>query len=146
MIYTTDETNYSDYIHACGSVLGIQDSLTEVTIEFKEKCDNDAGGFCWGDTDEIEIEIATHVQGDPLPSEDIMRHIAHEMIHAQQIITGRLEDVGLQLLQSGDAQTLVNVVIWDGEVFTNTPYDEQPWEKDAYAREEEIMKEALFNV
>ena len=143
MIYTTDETNYSDYIHACGSVLGIQDSLTEVTIEFKKKCDNDAGGFCYGDTDEIDIEIATHVQGEPLPSEDIMRNIAHEMIHAQQIITGRLENVGMQLLQSGDAQTLVNVVIWDGETFTNTPYDEQPWEKDAYAREEEIMKEAL---
>jgi len=146
MIYTTDETNYYGYIHACGSVLGIQDSLTEVTIEFKKKCDGDAGGYCYGDTDEIDVDIATHVQGEALPEEDIMRNIAHELIHAQQIITGRLENVGLQLLQTGDAQTLVNVVIWEGETFTNTPYNDQPWEIDAYAREEEIMKEALLNV
>jgi hypothetical protein len=126
--------------------LGIQDSLTEVTIEFKKKCDGDAGGYCYGDTDEIDVEIATHVQGEALPEEDIMRNIAHELIHAQQIITGRLENVGLQLLQTGDAQTLVNVVIWEGETFTNTPYNDQPWEIDAYAREEEIMKEALLNV
>jgi hypothetical protein len=47
------------------------------------------------------------------------------------------------LLQSGDAQTLVKVSIWDGETYTNTKYEDQPWEIDAYAREEEVMLEAL---
>jgi hypothetical protein len=146
MIYTVDDTKYLDYIHACGEILGIQDSLTDITIEFKTKCDYDAGGFCHGDTDDVEIEIATHVQGEELPDEDVMRNIAHEMIHAQQIIDGRLENVGLQLLQSGDSQSLVNVVVWDKERYVNTPYADQPWEIDAYSREERVMNEALSNV
>ena len=118
-------------------------SITEVEVEFSNKLDADAGGYCSGDLEQIDIEIATHVQGEALSVETIQRNIAHEMIHAQQIITGRLEDLGLQLLQSGDAQTLVKVSIWDGETYTNTKYEDQPWEVDAYAREEEIMQEAL---
>jgi len=138
-----DNAEYEDYVNAVGAVLNIFDSLTEIDVVFTKKCDGDAGGYCSGDLDEIEIEIATHVQGEELPKEQVLRNIAHEMIHAQQIITGRLEDLGLQLLQSGDTQTLVKVSIWDGETYTNTKYEEQPWEVDAYAREEDIMKEAL---
>ena len=143
MIYTFDVTKYLDYIDECASVLGIQDSFTDVNIEFKAKCDSDAGGYCYGDSDGVEIEIATHVQGEELSEEDIMRNIAHEMIHAQQIISGRLENVGLQLLQSGESQSLVNVVVWDKERYTNTPYADQPWEIDAYSREDNVMAEAL---
>lgn len=138
-----DNTEYENYINAVGAVLNIFDSTTEVEVEFSNKLDADAGGYCSGDLEQIDIEIATHVQGEALSVETIQRNIAHEMIHAQQIITGRLEDLGLQLLQSGDAQTLVKVSIWDGETYTNTKYEDQPWEIDAYAREEEIMLEAL---
>jgi hypothetical protein len=138
-----DNAEYENYISAVGAVLNIFDSTTEVEVEFSNKLDADAGGYCSGDLEQIDIEIATHVQGEALSVETIQRNIAHEMIHAQQIITGRLEDLGLQLLQSGDAQTLVKVSIWDGETYTNTKYEDQPWEIDAYAREEEVMLEAL---
>jgi len=138
-----DNTEYENYISAVGAVLNIFDSTTEVEVEFSNKLDADAGGYCSGDLEQIDIEVATHVQGEALSVETIQRNIAHEMIHAQQIITGRLEDLGLQLLQSGDAQTLVKVSIWDGETYTNTKYEDQPWEIDAYAREEEVMLEAL---
>jgi len=138
-----DNAEYENYISAVGAVLNIFDSITEVEVEFSNKLDADAGGYCSGDLEQIDIEIATHVQGEALSVETIQRNIAHEMIHAQQIITGRLEDLGLQLLQSGDAQTLVKVSIWDGETYTNTKYEDQPWEIDAYAREEEVMLEAL---
>jgi hypothetical protein len=138
-----DNAEYENYISAVGAVLNIFDSTTEVELEFSNKLDADAGGYCSGDLEQIDIEIATHVQGEALSVETIQRNIAHEMIHAQQIITGRLEDLGLQLLQSGDAQTLVKVSIWDGETYTNTKYEDQPWEIDAYAREEEVMLEAL---
>jgi len=138
-----DNAEYENYISAVGAVLNIFDSITEVEVEFSNKLDADAGGYCSGDLEQIDIEVATHVQGEALSVETIQRNIAHEMIHAQQIITGRLEDLGLQLLQSGDAQTLVKVSIWDGETYTNTKYEDQPWEIDAYAREEEVMLEAL---
>jgi len=142
MIYC-DNTEYESYINAVGAVLNIFDSTTDVEVEFSNKLTADAGGYCSGDLEQIDIEIATHVQGEALSVETIQRNIAHEMIHAQQIITGRLEDLGLQLLQAGDAQTLVKVSVWDGETYTNTKYDDQPWEIDAYAREEEVMLEAL---
>lgn len=142
MIYC-DNAEYENYINAVGAVLNIFDSTTEIEVEFSNKLDGDAGGYCSGDLEQIDIEIATHVQGEALSVETIQRNIAHEMIHAQQIITGRLEDLGLQILQAGDAQTLVKVSIWDGETYTNTKYEDQPWEIDAYAREEEVMLEAL---
>ena len=142
MIYCDNE-KYSDYIHSVAAVLDIFNSLTEITVDVVEKCDSDAGGYCMGDIDEISIEVATHVQGEPLSEETIYKNIAHEMIHAEQIISGRLEDLGLQLVASGDDQSIVKVSIWDGETYTNTKYDDQPWEIDAYAREEEVMKEAL---
>lgn len=146
MIFTENAGKYEEFIQSAAAVLNIFDSLTEVTVEVKESCDSDAGGYCMGDSEEIEIEIATHVMGEPLSDETIKRNIAHELVHAEQVISGRLEDLGLQLVQSGDCQSLVKVSIWDGETYTNTKYEDQPWEIDAYAREEEVMKEALTYV
>ena len=142
MIYCDNE-KYSDYIHAVASVLDIFNSMTEITVDVVEKCDGNAGGYCMGDTDEISIEVATHVMGEPLDERTMYRNIAHEMIHAEQIISGRLQDLGLQIVASGDDQSLVKVSIWDGESYTNTQYDDQPWEIDAYEREEQVMSEAL---
>jgi len=142
MVYT-DNGKYEEYIYSVASVLGIFSSLTEVTVDFTDKCDGDAGGYCMGDVEEVEIEIATHVMGEPLDEETIYRNIAHEMIHAEQIIDGRLEDLGLQLVQTGDTQTLVKLSKWRGEYYQNVAYDDQPWEKEAYGREQEVMEEAL---
>lgn len=142
MIYT-DNTQYSDYLNAVAAVLNIFDTNTGIEVDFRKKCDGNAGGYCYGDQEEITIEIALNVQGEKLTEESIQRNIAHEMIHAEQIISGRLQDLGLQILDAGDSQVLAKVAIWQGETHTNTKYDDQPWEKEAYAREEEVMQEAL---
>ena len=142
MIYT-DNTQYSDYLSAVAAVLNIYDTDTGIEVDFKEKCDGNAGGYCYGDQEEITIEIALNVQGEKLTEQSIQRNIAHEMIHAEQIISGRLQDLGLQILDAGDSQVLAKVAIWQGETHTNTMYDDQPWEIEAYAREEQVMKEAL---
>ena len=104
----------------------------------KAKCDLDAGGFCYGEVDDIDIEIATHVQGEELDIETIKINIAHEMVHAQQIASSQLTDHGIQIVD----ECLVKVVEWDGEYHTNTPYDDQPWEIDAYAREAQVAQQA----
>lgn len=140
---------YSNYIDAVASVLDIWDTDAEITFDFNKKLDSDAGGYCMGDVDPIngyaaiEIEIATHVQGEALDKDTILQNIAHEMIHAKQIITGRLEDLGIQLATAGDAQTLIKVQVWEGEVYTNTAYADQPWEQEAYELEESVKLEAL---
>lgn len=110
----------------------------DIDIRFVEKCDQDAGGYCYGDNQEIEIEVATHVQGEKLDLDNVMLNLGHEMVHAKQIITGQLIDHGLQLVQAGDCQSLVNVAEWEGEIVTNVPYDDQPWEIEAYNLEHQV--------
>lgn len=54
--------------------------------------------------------------------------IAHELVHLQQRIEGRL-------ITSG-------VLIWEGEQWdSNTPYTERPWEQEAFNREIDISKQ-----
>ena len=127
-----------DYISAVAAVLDLDKYDSDIHIELKRKCDGDAGGYCYGDAEDIDIEIATHVQGEALDIETIKTNIAHEMIHAQQIASGRLNDHGIQIVND----CLVKVAEWDGEYHTNTKYDDQPWEIDAYAREAQVAQEA----
>ena len=135
-----DENGYDvfDYVNAVSEVLALSNFDTILHIDLMSKCDGDAGGFCYGDKEEINIEIATHVMGEALDIDTIKVNIAHEMIHAQQIATGRLNDHGIQIIND----CLVKVAEWDGEYHTNTKYDDQPWEIDAYAREAQVAQEA----
>ena len=127
-----------DYINAVSEVLELGQYEGDLFIDLMKKCDGDAGGYCYGDAEQINIEIATHVQGEALDIETIKINIAHEMVHAQQIASGRLNDHGIQIIND----CLVKVAEWDGEYHTNTKYDDQPWEIDAYAREAQVAQEA----
>jgi len=134
---------FKSYIDACATILGLDQYNGELEFEYKKKLDQDAAGYCWDNDDgDVTIQIATHVQGEKLPIEDVLSNIAHEMIHAQQIASGRMKDFGVQLASAGDCQTIVHAVEWEGEVVTNVPYDDQPWEIEAYGNEERICAEA----
>lgn len=138
-IYLEDNgLDIQDYINAVGAVLGLHQYEGDIDIEILNKCDSDAGGYCYGEADDVRIEIATHVMGEALDMDVIKKNIAHEMVHAEQLATGRLLDHGLQVHN----ECLVKVSEWDGEIFTNTAYDDQPWEIDAYAREENVKIQA----
>jgi hypothetical protein len=138
-IYLEDNGyDVQDYISAVAAVLDLDKYDSDIRIDLMKKCDGDAGGYCYGDAEDIDIEIATHVQGEALDIETIKTNIAHEMIHAQQIASGRLNDHGIQIVD----ECLVKVAEWDGEYHTNTKYDDQPWEIDAYAREAQVAQEA----
>ena len=138
-IYLEDNGyDVQDYISAVAAVLDLDKYDSDIRLDLMKKCDGDAGGYCYGDAEDIDIEIATHVQGEALDIETIKTNIAHEMIHAQQIASGRLNDHGIQIVD----ECLVKVAEWDGEYHTNTKYDDQPWEIDAYAREAQVAQEA----
>ncbi len=60
--------------------------------------------------------------------------LAHELVHVKQIVSGKLKDVG-----DGSKR-------WNGKVYhRDTPYLEQPWELQAYAKQELVMRRAICN-
>ncbi len=52
--------------------------------------------------------------------------LTHELIHVQQVASGRLQFVG-------------QATLWDGEDMTGMDYDDRPWEHDAVARTPELI-------
>jgi len=60
----------------------------DVTINVLTECDEQAGGFCWGDNTEVEIEIARTSHSHEYSRKSILTNLAHELIHAKQFIAG----------------------------------------------------------
>ena len=134
-----------DYVLNLASELDILKYDADIDIRFVNRCDGDAGGYCFGDNSEVEIEIATHIQGERLEDETMMINLAHEMVHAKQLITGELVDHGIQLTTAGDVHTLVKVTEWKGQNMTNVAYDDQPWEIEAYAKERGLYERCIIS-
>jgi hypothetical protein len=80
-----------------------------------------------GDKDLIEIEVSRSQRNIKLSQKEIMISIAHEMIHAQQIASGRMLDKH-------------NHIKFDGEYYfkNSIAYKDMPWEIEAYELEEII--------
>ena len=57
--------------------------------------------------------------------------LAHEMVHVRQMAKGKLKSVA-----KGN--------VWNGKLYTKkTKYLDQPWEQDAFARQELIFRRAI---
>ena len=97
-----------------------------VTITFK----NDIGGaegLCEGDKDYADIQIAKKcpVTGRKLGYIEMMKTLAHEMVHARQFLRGQL--------------TCDGGFAWKGRKADGFEYMNQPWEKEAYRLEDELF-------
>jgi hypothetical protein len=99
----------------------------DISIEVNviTRCDNNHHALCWGDRDEVIIEIARGSNELEFTLEDQMLNLAHELVHAKQFITGQLSPV----LQK-----------WKKKDYSKAPYSRQPWEREAYAKEEKLYK------
>ena len=116
------------YVESLAKELGIGRMWSKVIfIRFKTKLDNESQGLCWGCKNEgyAEINIARTSNGDVIPYEMLMQTLAHEMVHAKQYIRGEL---------NGYNQS------WKGRKPRNYKYENAPWEKEAYGREEELYQ------
>ena len=89
-----------------------------IDITFKKDLGGDFG-YCMGSKDHVEIEIGKYNQ----KLDQIMLTLAHELIHAKQFIKGEL------------SPTLRN---WKTHNYTSIPYSRQPWELEAYKKEEMV--------
>ena len=99
----------------------------DVEITFVTRCDDNAYGYCWGDKNCVEIEIGRKYNAKcKFKHETLMRNLAHELVHAKQFIKGELHP------------TLSKWKKYKKD-YTKTPYLKQPWEKEAYKLEGELL-------
>ena len=121
-----DVTEY--YIQQVLKELGLHKLRTfPMKIEMRKKLALHCQGLCEGTKKEVIITIATHCPdtGRKMTYIEMMKTLTHELIHAKQFIRGQL---------SGDG-----VWKWKGRNADNYKYDNQPWEKEAYRREDQIF-------
>ena len=89
-----------------------------VTVKFVKSVDGDMGDII-GDTDEVDIRIDKTMSWN-----DQMVTLAHEMVHAEQILRGKLSD-GKR---------------WRNRNYEKCRYEYQPWEVSAHLLEDKLFK------
>jgi len=131
-----------EYVLNMLDYLDISDeSEADIEITLTDRCDGDAGGYCHGDEEQVEIELATHVQDYEIPYQRLMINLAHEMVHAKQLISGELRDKGVVgVTNTPEKIGLSMKQIWKDEEYIDCPYWDQPWEKEAYSLEKDVFK------
>ena len=137
MVNVTGTTNKKllAYIVRVAAYLDVQD----VDIDIVKSCAGDAGGYCDGDLDWCNIEIARNDAVGKVPMYQLMINIAHEMVHASQILTGRLVNKGMVMRHDFNVPVGLSFQWeWEGNLYTDLPYDDHPWEHEAYALEEKV--------
>lgn len=132
IIENSPNEGISDYVFRCAESIGITRLGGYVKVLFEEEMIGNFSGETDGDEDRVDIRFSTHDQDD----ESLKINIAHEFVHAVQILTGRLIHVGLTLDEDG----LSYKHIFDGVEYTNLAYEDHPWEEEAYRYEEEIYQ------
>jgi hypothetical protein len=124
------------YIERVSDYLDLSLTKPAFMLTFKKNCSSNAGGYCNGDQDFIEIEIAREDTQGKIPLEDLMINIAHELVHAKQIAEGRLRNLGFVLKEN----TLVYCWEWEDKEYSAIAYKDQPWEIEAYSLENKIFQ------
>jgi hypothetical protein len=94
-----------------------------ITVEVSTNLENNHYALCWGDKNEIIIELARQSGDTKFTLDDMMLNLAHELVHAKQFLTGQLSPVRQN---------------WKSKNYSTTPYSRQPWEREAYAKEDKL--------
>ena len=98
-----------------------------IEIDIVQSCEGNAAGYCLGDTDFAEIELARNCMGVAYSLDEVAKHLAHELVHAKQWIKGELGETGQ---------------IWHGVSYRGceTAYIDRPWEEEAYRLETDLIE------
>ena len=97
----------------------------DIEITTVNRCPHDYFALCWGNRNTVEIEIARGSDEVEFDIDEMMLNLAHELIHAKQFLRGDLTST----LRWGDKHADVNAA-----------YFSQPWEREAYNKEEDIYE------
>ena len=125
-------------ILAACSVLNIDYNLIDYDTDIEP--DDAAIAYCDYDDDMVTISINPAY----LEHEHLIEYIAHEMIHAQQFLSGRLVNVS-HIVTLWDGQEHINSSAFGyiSEAEKHELYLNQPWELDAYGRQVEVANQML---
>jgi hypothetical protein len=110
----------SQFVSDVSDYLCLFDFQGAVDIQFMRDLEGD-GGWSSGDNQTVDISIALNDSQGPIPIEEMLRNVAHELVHAQQFLSGRLDNFE-----------------WEGTNYAGTSYENRPWEIEAYGMEEEL--------
>lgn len=109
------------------------DIIYDITIE-----DMDPGsGYCYADYDDDDDTWTVNIQIAQSDQNEMIKTLAHEMVHAKQYVSGHLRSETVKV--DGKLQT---VVYWHGKKYS-CKVDVEPWEKQAYSQEYQLMKQTL---
>tara|TARA_B100001287_G_scaffold116291_1_gene97852 strand:- start:868 stop:1449 length:582 start_codon:yes stop_codon:yes gene_type:complete len=97
----------------------------DVDVWIYNAVEEQAGGYCWGDKRQVEIEIARTSEGYRYTREELLTNLTHELIHAKQFIAGELSPTNMR---------------WKKADYTKVPYSQQPWEREAYRWEKRLYE------
>ena len=100
----------------------------DIDVYVVTECDEKNYALCWGDKNEVEIELARKSGSKKFTLEEMMLNLAHELVHAKQFLKGELHP------------TLHKWKKFKKD-YAKTPYFKQPWEKEAYLMEDKIFKQ-----
>lgn len=119
--------NIMDFISfACDSFELGKTSLKKLSLNFDKRESDVSGAFIYGG--EFTSVIMLHTWNG---LSDILRILAHELTHGAQWYHNRLKWSYRE--HSINKGTLEQVFMWNGEeVNINLPYEERPWEIEAF--------------
>lgn len=110
--------------------LGLQNSTMAVLIMIEDSMGDNAGTTVDLGIDGLDCLLVIIKPNKRL--KEIACTLAHEMVHVKQMAKGQLKG-------GGDGTQ-----IWMGKRYpADTPYLDRPWEIDAYAKQELIMRRAF---
>jgi hypothetical protein len=116
-----------EYVLRLIKELNIDRLKRELDIEFVNSLeDEDIWGYCWGDEENVYIQIHKHDGTRKFAFLEMMQTLTHEMVHAKQYLRGELKLVNSNRVWKDS----------DGEHFS---YETAPWEIEARTLEKELF-------
>lgn len=138
-LFLPESPNYlADFaVRAC-FYLNLFQYDAELIIDYVRELPEGNHGMCHGDSERVELSIAYRSDDVSLTREEKMLALAHELVHAQQYLSGRLKDC--------DTDPENYTVVWNRDKIhwrDDLPVEDQPWETEAYGREREIYEACI---
>lgn len=118
------------YVYNLCKSLGIHRMYTKhIELNFVTS-EDDQMGNCWGCGKEgvAVINICRKHHGKKIDYSEQMQTLAHEMVHVKQYFRKELDGSGCKYK-------------WKGRNADGYQYENQPWEREAFKREEGLYKE-----
>lgn len=116
-----------DILNIKDNYVTIRDVPEQIVESFKKQNDMDLGASIIGANDQYIIYI------NEMSRTTSTKIISHELIHLEQYDSNRLRVIGN------------GVVIWEGKEIDvlSIPYNDRPWEREAFRRQDDLEKKLL---